>query len=64
MDKEELEEIEKIADEDLFEYDSDLDITDNLILFGRRLLFRIVAGVFFFFFIILTTVHVEFSTVF
>ena len=43
MTKEELEEIEKIADTDLFEYDSDLDITDNLILFGRRLLFRIVA---------------------
>ena len=59
MDKEELEEIEKIADEDLFEFDSDLDITDNLILFGRRLLFRIVAVVSSLIFILLTNVQCQ-----
>lgn len=43
MTKEELEEIEKISDAELFDFDKDLDLTDNLILFGRRLLFKIVA---------------------
>ena len=68
MDKEELEEIEKIADEDLFEFDSDLDITDNLILFGRRLLFRIVAVGFSLLFLLISNLYFfhprAFSTLF
>ena len=63
MTKEELEEIEKIADTDLFEYDSDLDITDNLILFGRRLFFRIVAVASSLLFLLLTSAQCQYGLI-
>lgn len=63
MDKEELEEIERIADADLFDFEKDLDITDNLILFGRRLFFRIVAVASSLLFLLLTSAQCQYRLI-
>ena len=63
MDKEELEEIERIADADLFDFEKDLDITDNLILFGRRLFFRIVAVASSLLFLLLTSAQCQYGLI-
>ena len=63
MDKEELEEIEKISDAELFDFDKDLDLTDNLILFGRRLLFKIVAVASSLIFLLLTSAQCQYGFV-
>lgn len=63
MDKEELEELERIADADLFDFEKDLDITDNLILFGRRLFFRIVAVASSLLFLLLTSAQCQYGLI-
>ena len=63
MDQEELEEIERIADADLFDFEKDLDITDNLILFGRRLFFRIVAVASSLLFLLLTSAQCQYGLI-
>ena len=63
MDKEELEELERIADADLFDFEKDLDLTDNLILFGRRLFFRIVAVASSLLFLLLTSAQCQYGLI-
>lgn len=63
MDKEELEELERIADADLFDFEKDLDLTDNLILFGRRLFFRIVAVASSLLFLLLTSAQCQYRLI-
>ena len=63
MDKEELEELARIADADLFDFEKDLDLTDNLILFGRRLFFRIVAVASSLLFLLLTSAQCQYGLI-